>query len=280
MTKKGPTMTPTLGILGGGNMAEALLRGILSSGLLAPNSIIVYDILPERLALFESLGCTPALTPSQAFTAPTVLIAVKPQNIHDALVATASTTATPSFSSSGQLFISIAAGVTTHTLESLLSPEARVIRVMPNTPLLAGCGMTALCRGSRATAADMETAMNFFRCGGDAVEVTESEMDAVTALSGSGPAYIFRFAEALFSSGEAMGLSPELSRRLAIGTIRGAAAMLERNGDAAELRRKVTSPGGTTAAALAVFERGGFEKLVQTALSAACTRSAELGRDQ
>lgn len=267
-----PLQNCTLGVLGGGNMAEALLKGVLSSGLMKAEDITVYDILPERRAHFENMGCTGAATPEQVLSAKVILVAVKPQNIREALAAIDASTKS--------LFVSIAAGVSTHALESLLGEDARVIRVMPNTPLLVGKGMAGLCRGSKASEDDMRIATALFRCGGDAVEVTEEAMDAVTALSGSGPAYVFCFAEAMFAAGEQMGLSPELSRRLTIGTIRGAAEMLEKDSDAAELRRKVTSPGGTTAAALDVFEKDGFAEMVTKALGAACDRSLELGRGQ
>lgn len=262
----------TFGVVGGGNMAEALLRGVLASGLIPAGNVRVYDPVAERRALFAGLGMRAAENAAEALAAEVVLLAVKPQVMADALAG--------AVARAGQLFISIAAGIRTDRLEALLSSGARVVRVMPNTPLLVGKGMSAICPGSTATAEDVRAALQLFVCGGDAVEVTEEAMDAVTALSGSGPAYVFRFAEALFAAGEAMGLSPELSRRLAIGTIQGAAEMLVRDPDAAELRRRVTSPGGTTAAALGVFEQGGLEELVGKALAAACERGRELGRGQ
>lgn len=253
-------------------MAEALLRGVVRSGLLNAKKITVYDILPERRAVFEKMGCVRAESAEEALTGSITLVAVKPQNVRDALQAV------PALPKS--LFVSIAAGVSTKTLESILGETSRVVRVMPNTPLLAGKGMTALCAGTRATPEDVAAAAALFRCGGDAVEVEEEAMNAVTALSGSGPAYVFRFAEAMFAAGEGMGLSRELARRLTIGTIAGAAAMLEGGVEAAELRGRVTSPGGTTAAALEVFEEGDFEGLVERALFAARERSVELGREE
>lgn len=262
----------SIGSIGGGNMAEALLRGVVSAGLTAPERICVFDIIPERRDVFKKMGCLPAGSPADALAADVVLLAVKPQNMREAL-----RTVAPR---AGQVFVSIAAGIRLAMLESWLAPGAKVVRVMPNTPLLAGKGMSALCPGARATPEDTRMVEALFRCGGDAVQVTEADMDAVTALSGSGPAYVFRFAEALFAAGEGLGLSPELSKRLAIGTVRGAAEMLERDGDAAELRRRVTSPGGTTAAALDAFEKGGLEELVKSALEAARTRSVELGRGE
>lgn len=168
----------TLGVIGGGNMAEALLRGVLTAGLIPANNVCVYDPVPERRELFAGLGMRAGDDAAAALAADVVLLAVKPQVMADALK---TATARPE-----QLFISIAAGITTTRLEALLSVDARVVRVMPNTPLLVGKGMSAICPGAKATAGDMRAALELFACGGDAVEVTEDGMDAVTALSGSG----------------------------------------------------------------------------------------------
>lgn len=280
MTKTERTMTDsqntpawqgkTLGVIGGGNMAEALLGGVIASGLIPAGSVLVYDVLPERRELFAGRGCVAVDEPEKAFCADVVLLAVKPQMLAEALRGVPADAA--------GLYISIMAGIPTARLGKMLPPGSRTIRVMPNTPLLVGRGMSALCPGDGAAAEDMRLALALFACGGDAVEVTEEMMDAVTALSGSGPAYVFRFAEALYAAGEALGLPPELARRLAVGTLDGAAAMLRGDVPAEELRRRVTSPGGTTAAALDALEAGGFEPLVTKALTAARDRGAELGR--
>ena len=259
-----------LGVIGGGNMAEALLRGVISSGLLPPASIAVFDPLPERRKVFAELGCLAAGSASEVLKCDVILLATKPQGVRDALAGVELT--------GRQLLVSILAGVPTAVLEGLLPHGSRVVRVMPNTPLLVGMGMSGLAGGANADANDMALALSLFAAGGDAAEVGEGDLDAVTALSGSGPAYVFRFAESLMEGGEKLGLEPELARRLAIGTLRGAAEMLARDGDAVELRRRVTSPGGTTAAALDVLERGDFAGLVARALRAACERSVELGR--
>lgn len=261
-----------LGVIGGGNMAEALLGGVLSSGLIPASAVIVYDVLPERRAAFADKGCVAVENPEPAFRADAVLLAVKPQMMAEAL-----RTVPPD---AAKLYISIMAGIPASRLEKALPPGSRTVRVMPNTPLLVGRGTSALCPGAASTAEDMRLALALFSCGGDAVETTEDLMDAVTALSGSGPAYVFRFAEALYAAGEELGLSPDLSRRLTVGTLEGAAAMLRGDVPADELRRRVTSPGGTTAAALDAFERGGFEELVKAALTAARDRGRELGRGE
>lgn len=259
-----------LGVIGGGNMAEALIRGVVASGLVSSSDIVVYDILPERRAVFAAFDCVSADDPAQAMAADVVLLATKPQMLREAVGGLAV--------GGGRLLVSIAAGVATGTIEKLFSAPVKVVRVMPNTPLLVGAGMSALCRGVHAGADDMVLALALFACCGDAVEVDEGHMDAVTALSGSGPAYLFRFAEVLAAAGVAAGLPPELAERLTVATLRGSSEMLAHQGDAAGLRRKVTSPGGTTAAALAVFERRDFAGMAVEAIVAARDRGAELGR--
>lgn len=259
-----------LGVIGGGNMAEALVRGVIGAGLVPAPSITVHDIVPARREVFRDLGCVAVENPHEATGADIVLLATKPQVVEEAL--------------SGvelrrdQALVSIAAGVPCARLEGLLGAGARVIRVMPNTPLLVGRGMSALAPGANATADDMALAMALFAGAGDAVEVTEDKLDAVTALSGSGPAYVFAFAEALVAGAETLGLDPELAMRLIVGTLRGSAEMLARFGNPAGLREQVTSPGGTTAAALRVFGERDFSGIVADALRAARDRGAELGR--
>jgi pyrroline-5-carboxylate reductase len=176
------------------------------------------------------------------------------------------------------LFVSVAAGVTTAKLESQL-PGGRVVRTMPNTPLLAGRGVVAMCRGGSATEEDLDLAASLF-AGALVERLDESQMDAATAVSGSGPAYFFRFVEALAEAGVAAGLPADAAARLARETCIGAAALLDQQPelDPAELRRRVTSPGGTTAAALEAFGAGGLADLVDTAVAAAARRGKSLSR--
>lgn len=262
------------GVIGGGNMAEALVRGVLESGLMPSSRVVVYDPLPARRDAFSRLGCLAVENAGEAFQADAILLAVKPQQLREAIsdMGTAMR--------KDALVISIAAGIGTGTIEKSLQPGARVVRVMPNTPLLVGQGMSALARGAYAGTDDMRMALALFSCAGTAVEVDESDLDAVTALSGSGPAYLFRFAEALIAGGMQMGLDHGLSRELTINMLRGSAEMLARFRDPASLREQVTSPGGTTAAALRVFEERGLFPTVVDALAAARVRSIELGRQK
>jgi pyrroline-5-carboxylate reductase len=180
----------------------------------------------------------------------------------------------------GRLFISIVAGITLARLEQALGPRARVIRTMPNAPAMVGLGMTAIVRGRRATRADESFALSIFRAVGDAVALRdERQMDAVTALSGSGPAYVYLFAAALTDGAVAEGLTADLALRLTLQTIKGAEASLRQLKLApSELIRRVASPGGTTEAALARFDAAGFSGIVMDALRAAAQRSRELGR--
>jgi pyrroline-5-carboxylate reductase len=151
---------------------------------------------------------------------------------------------------------------------------------MPNTPLLVGFGMSCLARGPGAGETEMRLALELFAAAGTAVELPEAQLDAVTALSGGGPAYLFRFAEALIAGGEALGLSSDTSRLLVVNTLRGAAEMLARGGEPADLRAKVTSRGGTTAEALKIFDSGGLLELTARALLAARNRGEELNREE
>ncbi|MCL2000901.1 MAG: pyrroline-5-carboxylate reductase [Planctomycetes bacterium] len=262
-----------LGMLGGGNMAEALIRGILSAKLMQPSDIVVVDPQPARRQAIANLGCRTESHPHAILVADFLLMAIKPQQFRQA------TQELGVHLSPKALVASIAAGVPLRVIEGLFPSKCRVIRVMPNTPLLLGMGVSVLAKGSHATHIDMAMAKQLFGCAGRAYEVEENLLDAVTALSGSGPAYLFRFAEALIRGGEALGLSSDLARELTTGMLRGSAEMLAATPDPTLLRERVTSPGGTTAAALEVFEAHNLEEMVKEAMAAAKRRGAELGRE-
>ena len=262
----------SLGIIGAGNMAEAIARGAASANLIPGDRILAYDPLPERRELFSSLGFRSAAA-AEAAGAEAILLSVKPQNLRQALEDVRGAIRP------GALAMSIVAGVSTETLAKLLPSGTKIIRCMPNTPLLVGLGVSCLVRGPGAGETEMRLALTLFSAAGSAMELPEAQMDAVTALSGGGPAYLFRFAEALIAGGEALGLSSDTVRRLSAATLRGAAEMLVRGGDPAELRSKVTSRGGTTAEALKIFDSGGLMEMTARALSAARKRSEELGRE-
>lgn len=270
-------MTPSkqlrVGFIGGGNMAEALLRGLLQAGT-KPQSIVVGEPLGKRRAqLRRRYGIVGTKSNLDVVRVSKVLVlAVKPQVLREALTAMASAV------DSDHLVVSIAAGVRLATIEQALGERCRVVRVMPNTPCLVSRGMSVLCRGSHASAADLRTAKQLFATVG-AVEIVndEADLDAVTGLSGSGPAYVYYFVEALIEGGVSAGLDRELARTLAYETVAGAAEMLcQTGGDPAELRAAVSSPGGTTLAGLDRLDRGKFVATVGAAVAAATARSKEL----
>lgn len=265
----------SLGFLGAGNMAQALIRGVIAAGVHRASDVQVSDSAAQQRRRARSRFGV-ASTDSNADLvrrSKVVVLAVKPQVLPQVLEEVRAE-ARPS-----QLFVSIAAGVPISRIERGLGGDVRVLRVMPNTPALLGLGMSVLVPGRHATRRDVALAMKLFRSIGDAVAVEdEALIDPVTGLSGSGPAYVYRFAEALIAGGVEQGLSPELARRLAFQTITGAAAMMQRTKESpAELRQKVSSPGGTTLAGLGVMEQRNFEGTVRAAIGAATARSRELG---
>jgi pyrroline-5-carboxylate reductase len=265
-----------IGFLGAGNMAGALIKGLLSAKLYRPQDILVSDVQPEQLRKVKRLYKVDGVKSNQTVVreAQTIVLAVKPQILAQVLeeIRPAVT--------KHKLFISIAAGVPLRRLEAGLGSEARVVRVMPNTPALLGKGMAVVARGSKAKPQDERLTLTLFRGVGEALAVKdEALMDPVTGLSGSGPAYVYLFAEALIAGGVQEGLSPTVATQLTFQTLEGAVAMLkETKKSPKELRDMVTSPGGTTLAGLSRLEEGQFTATVTAAVSAATRRSKELGQ--
>jgi pyrroline-5-carboxylate reductase len=269
-------MTYELGFLGAGQMAEAIARGILRAGVLKPEQMIASDPTPERRAVFQSqLGIAAVEDNKEVATqSRTLLLAVKPYHAKDVLATIAPVTLPDA------LLISICAGVSTKTMEAALGQGKawRVIRSMPNTPMLVGEGAVAVAPGANATPADLAVARKYFECAADVVDLPEEQIDAVTALSGSGPAYFFLLVEHLTRAGVEMGLSPEHAHKLATKTAAGSAKMMLTTADSpTELRRKVTTPNGTTHAAITHMEQQGMPQIIVDALKAAQRRSRELG---
>ena len=263
-----------VGIIGVGNMGEALLAALLAAGQPA-DSICFTEKRDERAAeIANRYGAVRKALGEVARDCEVILLVVKPQDLLATLEEIGQSGPTTSKS-----YISFVAGKQIAAIESHLPHGSSVIRVMPNTPALIGKGMAALSAGTHTTTADMEFALNFLRAAGKAVEVPESLQDAVTATSGSGPAYFFAFVEAMVDGAVSLGLSREIATELTVQTIHGAAGMLLESGkDAATLRENVTSPNGTTAAALAHFGSAGLSQIVQGAMAAAAARSAELSK--
>jgi len=265
-------MEERIGLIGGGNMAEALVRGWLARGLLAAGQVVVGEPREERRTCWlERYGVAASADNRTVLNgAQVVVLAVKP-NVMGAVL---SDLAGASYAG---LWISIAAGVPIRALARYLGDTGRFVRVMPNTPAMAGAGISALCVGGDASAADRATAHQLFAAVGQVVEVTEDQMDAVTAVSGSGPAYFFYLAEALGEAAAELGLPPAVAGPLARATLTGAAALVATEAaDPAELRQRVTSAGGTTAAALAVLDEHDWTGIFRRAVRAAADRSRQL----
>jgi len=265
-------MNTRMAFVGGGNMAEALIKGLIASGTVSPENVTVSDVNRERLDTLSSQYQV-SVTSSNADAvsgADVIWLCVKPQQMPGLLAELC-----PAASSA--LFISIAAGVSTSTIEAGLGEGARVVRVMPNTPALVGEGAAGIAAGSAADAADMEHVQAWMTCVGKAVVVSEEELHAVTALSGSGPAYVFMLMEEMLHAAETLGFPAETSRELVIQTVIGAGKLLESSDlSAGELRERVTSKGGTTFAALETFRSAGMPEAIRRGVQAAAERSREL----
>jgi pyrroline-5-carboxylate reductase len=264
-----------LAIVGGGNMGEAILKGLIAAQLIKAQQITVTDIIETRLAYLRETYTVQALADNATAVAPAdlIIVAVKPQDVAETIQGIAPLV------DDQKLVISIAAGVPTAKIESAFGKPVRVVRVMPNTPALVLAGAAGLCAGSHATPADLDVARVLFEALGRTVVVAEYLMDAVTGLSGSGPAYIFVLIEALADGGVKMGLSREAALTLAAQTVYGSAKLLLETGlHPGELKDRVTSPAGTTIAGLHALEERAFRGAVIDAVERATLRSRELGR--
>lgn len=263
----------TLAFIGAGNMAEALVRGIIQAKLLPTQRIRVTDKDRRRLDCFQATYGVGAFDCNKdgIHGAQVAIMAVKPQVMADVLKEIGGDIAPET------LVISIAAGITTRWIEDKLPAGTRVVRVMPNMPAMALAGVSVFCLGGRASEEDALLTAALFESVGVALRLDEKHLDAVTALSGSGPAYVFFLAEIMMQAGQEMGLDRQTSKTLTIGTIRGAARLMEETGpEPREIRQRVTSKGGTTAAAMETLESDRIrEKFVQ-AIQAAQKRSHEL----
>ena len=270
--------SPVIGFIGAGNMATALIKGIISANLFSPAEIAAFDVDGRKRAAMRRRFGIHMSSDNQELVrhCKIIVLAVKPQIMDIVLEEFRS------LPLRGKLFVSIAAGISTRRLESGLGAKAKVLRVMPNTPSLIGEGMAAIACGRYATKTDLSTGLKILRAVGDAVALSDEKLiDAVTGLSGSGPAYVYRFAEGMIAGGIATGLPQDLAERFALQTIAGASAMLKDGGASPEtLRAQVSSPGGTTVAGLAELEKRSFHKSVIAAVKTATKRSKELGRSK
>ena len=262
-----------IAFLGGGNMAEAIIGGLLAGGVSMEQNVVAADVAESRRTLLaDRYGIATTADNAEAVRgADVVVLAVKPQQAAEALAAARAGLA------SSQLLVSICAGLPTAALEAQV--VARVARVMPNLPALVRRGVSAICGGARSSAADLDLVAELFSAVGAVVRLPEKQMNEVTALSGSGPGYVFAFIEAMEDAAVQMGIEPATARKMAIETVRGAAELAaQTNEDPAELRRRVSSKGGTTLAGLAAMAAGGFSDSVAAGMKAARDRAAELAR--
>ena len=268
-------LTEKIGVIGAGKIGSAIARGIIRAGLVNKESVMSSDVSDElRQAIARDLDIK--VTPDNGALcdfAEITILAVKPQIVDAVARAIAKKLG------KSKLLISVAAGVSLGRIETHLEPGARVVRVMPNIPCVVGAGAAGFAGGSHATATDLEKVGAILNSFGVGLAVEEKYLDAVTGLSGSGPAYVFLFMEALADGGVQVGLSRDVALKLAMQTVYGAARMaLESNKHLSELKDEVTSPGGTTIAGLYAMEQNGFRGTVMKAVVSATRRSQELGK--
>ena len=267
-------LTQTIGFLGTGNMAEALIKGLIAAGVVEPQQIHGSDPRRERCDEMKARYGIHATTNNADVVrhAEIVVLSVKPQILPKVLDEVAP------YLKPSALVISIAAGVPVSAIEPRLPEGTRVVRTMPNTPALVGAGATAIAAGQHAKDEDVEATRGIFDAVGMTVVLDESQLDAVTGLSGSGPAYVFLIIEALSDAGVKMGLSRYNAQALAAQTVLGSAKLLiETNEHPGRLKDMVTSPGGTAIAGLHTLEAGGLRTTLINAVEAATNRSRELG---
>ncbi|MCE5203725.1 MAG: pyrroline-5-carboxylate reductase [Coriobacteriales bacterium] len=260
-------------VIGGGRMGEAIVAGLLAAEVVEPGGIVIAEPDAARREVLTAYGVRAVLDGHEAVvSADVVIFAVKPQVIDLAVAHLADEIP------AGAVVVSIAAGITTARLESLLRPGTAVVRVMPNTPAMVGQGMSVVSGGSEATSEQVEAVREMFDALGRAITLDERYQDAAGAISGSGPAYVALIIDALARAGVRQGLSRDVAQTLALQTMRGTVELIERTGSHPEaLVDGVSSPGGTTIAAIEALEAGGLRSAMFDAVAAAVRRSKELG---
>lgn len=262
-----------IALIGAGVMGESLLAGILRSGV-RPTDVTIAEIRSERVAeLTEKYGVTCSDARTAVADADTVLLVVKPQNIAEVLLDISEAL------SPNSLIISLAAGITTAAIEANLVQGQPVARVMPNTPALVDQGMSGISAGSNCSSEHLERAVSLMNSVGKSVVIPEDLQDSLTAVSGSGPAYIFYVIESMVAAAVDLGIERDMATELVVQTVFGAATLIHQTGDEAQtLRERVSSPGGTTVAAIKTLDEHGVREAFQAAMSAAQKRSKELGQ--
>lgn len=263
-----------LAFLGSGNMAEAILKGVISADMIASENIICNDKIEDRLSFLQDSYAVSVESDTKkcVMAADVIFISVKPQSINELLAVISECDLTD------KLFVSICAGVLSSSIESVLN-QAKVVRVMPNTPVFVAKGFSGISAGKYATADDIAVVKNIFSAVGDVLEVSESMIDSVTAVSGSGPAYVFYFLESMVSAAMDIGFSEEEAKLAVFATFSGALDLAQQSDDSlSSLRKKVTSKGGTTEAALAVMQDTKIKDNIAMAVRSALEKSIELSK--
>lgn len=266
--------TKAIGFIGTGNMGEALIAGLLKANFVPPGQVMAFDSNEERLRFVQKKHGVKMASGNRLLSSlcDPILLCIKPQSMKEVIEEISESL------DASKLLISIAAGIPLYAIEAYARKQLRLIRVMPNIAVLVQEGASAIAPGNLANDADLKIARDIFDCVGKSITVHESLMDAVTGLSGSGPAYIFLVIEALTEAGVHLGMTRDQAVLLATQTVRGSVKLLSETGEhPALLREKVTSPGGTTAAGLYKLEEGGLRKTLIDAVKAATHRAKELG---
>ena len=263
-----------IGFIGAGNMATAIINGMLSNNVVEAEDIYVFDLDENKLLTMKEKGINACSTAVQVVeNSHFVVLAVKPQNYAEVLediknVVTIST-----------VMVSIAAGISIGYVISCLGTDCACVRVMPNTPLLLGCGATALCPSKNISKKDFSVVKSMFETSGVVQVLPESQMNTIISVNGSSPAYIYLFAKAMCDYAQEQGINPNTALELACATLKGSAEMLMKSGDSPDtLIKKVSSPGGTTLAALDVLNKGNFYENIKDAMAACTNRAEELGK--
>nr|WP_317412938.1 pyrroline-5-carboxylate reductase [uncultured Solibaculum sp.] len=264
----------TIGFIGAGNMAGAILNGALQSGIFKGEQICIFDVLEEKCRPFAKKGVVVCSDSKKLVKqCDMVVLAVKPQ-VYPAVLEEIKECVT------GQhVLISIAAGISTSYIQSAVGFECKVVRVMPNTPLLLGCGATALSKCACVTDSEFQIVSQLFSACGIVEILPESQMNSIIAVHGSSPAYVYRLAKAVIDGAVQQGIDANIAAKLFIQTIKGSALMLEQSGQTPDqLIQMVASPGGTTLAALREMDDTGFDQSIQKAMEACTKRAEELGK--
>lgn len=266
-------MTHDIGFIGGGNMAGAIIEGIVRNKVYAPDKVAVYDINPDKCARFEKLGVQIENSiKSLALCSDIIVMAVKPQNYDEVL-------AELNGNVNGKIVVTIAAGISTQYVGTKAGGGCQVVRAMPNTPLLLGEGATALCRGNDVTDTNFEKIKTIFEAGGIVCVLPEDKMNAVISVNSTSPAYVYLFAKAVIDGGKKQGIDEETSKELFAKTLIGSAKMIMESGRTPdELIKMVASPGGTTLKALEALYEHNVEDAIVDAMLRCTKRAEELGK--